>query len=109
MLIKNYANMSEEALTLQINKYADRCITNSRIDTSLYDTYDVKRGLRDRATGKGVLTGLTEIGDVHSFDIIDGKSVPCEGKLYYRGIDIEEIVKGFLGEDRRRTPNAKAA
>ncbi len=100
MLIKNYANMSEEALTLQINKYADRCITNSRIDTSLYDTYDVKRGLRDRATGKGVLTGLTEIGDVHSFDIIDGKSVPCEGKLYYRGIDIEEIVKGFLGEDR---------
>ncbi|MCR5737612.1 MAG: citrate/2-methylcitrate synthase [Eubacterium sp.] len=92
--------MSEDALTLQINKYADRCVTNSSIDPDLYDTYDVKRGLRDRITGKGVLTGLTEIGDVHSFDIVDGKSVPCEGKLYYRGIDIEDIVQGFLEEDR---------
>ncbi|MCR5704576.1 MAG: citrate/2-methylcitrate synthase [Eubacterium sp.] len=92
--------MSEEALTTQINKYADRCVTNSSIDPNLYDTYDVKRGLRDRITGKGVLTGLTEIGDVHSFDIVDGKSVPCEGKLYYRGIDIEDIVQGFLEEDR---------
>ncbi len=100
MLLEKYTGMSEDALTLQINKYADRCVTNSSIDPDLYDTYDVKRGLRDRITGKGVLTGLTEIGDVHSFDIVDGKSVPCEGKLYYRGIDIEDIVQGFLEEDR---------
>ncbi len=100
MLLEKYTGMSEDALTTQINKYADRCVTNSSIDPNLYDTYDVKRGLRDRITGKGVLTGLTEIGDVHSFDIIDGKSVPCEGKLYYRGIDIEDIVQGFLAEDR---------
>ncbi len=100
MLLEKYTGMSEDALTLQINKYADRCVTNSSIDPDLYDTYDVKRGLRDRITGKGVLTGLTEIGDVHSFDIVDGKSVPCEGKLYYRGIDIEDIVQGFLAEDR---------
>lgn len=100
MLLEKYEGMNEEQLTTQINKYADRCVTNSSIDPNLYDTYDVKRGLRDRKTGKGVLTGLTEIGDVHSFDIVDGKSVPCEGKLYYRGIDIEDIVKGFLDENR---------
>lgn len=51
------------------------------IDPNLYDKFDVKRGLRDRNTGKGVLTGLTEIGDVHSYETIDGKVVPVEGKL----------------------------
>ena len=88
-----------DQITPQILKYADRCINNSCIDESLYNLYDVKRGLRDK-NGKGVLTGLTEIGDVHSYDMIDGKAVPCEGKLFYRGIDIEDIVKGFLDENR---------
>lgn len=98
MKMNDFANV--DVLNTQIEKYADRCITNSCIDPALYDKYDVKRGLRDRTTGKGVLTGLTEIGDVHSYDIIDGVSVPCEGKLFYRGIDIEEIVNAFLEEDR---------
>ena len=52
-----------DQITPQILKYADRCINNSCIDESLYNLYDVKRGLRDK-NGKGVLTGLTEIGDV---------------------------------------------
>ena len=91
--------VDEEKLMPQINKYADRCITNSCIDPTLYDKYNVKSGLREKG-GQGVLTGLTEIGDVHSFDVVDGKSVPCEGKLFYRGIDINDIVNGFIKEDR---------
>ena len=86
-------------LAMQINKYADRCITNSCIDPDLYAKYKVKRGLREKG-GIGVLTGLTEIGDVHSFDMVDGVSVPCEGQLFYRGINIEDIVKGFTQEKR---------
>lgn len=86
-------------ITSQIKDLSDICTKNSRIDPELYTKYEVKRGLRD-INGKGVLTGLTEIGDVHAYNIIDGKSVPCEGKLFYRGVDIEEIVKGFSDDNR---------
>lgn len=100
MLINETPNNFEDKLTAQINKYADRCINNSCIDPNLYDKFDVKRGLRDKSTGKGVLTGLTEIGDVHSYETVDGATVPCEGQLFYRGINIEDIVNGFLKEKR---------
>lgn len=100
MLINEKANNFEDKLTNQINKYADRCVNNSCIDPKLYDNFDVKRGLRDPKTGKGVLTGLTEIGDVHSYETVDGSVVPCEGQLFYRGIEINDIVNGFLNEER---------
>nr|WP_302689774.1 citrate/2-methylcitrate synthase [uncultured Eubacterium sp.] len=92
-------HVDEEKIMPQISKYADRCITNSCIDPTLYDKYNVKSGLREKG-GQGVLTGLTEIGDVHSFNIVDGKPVPCEGRLFYRGIDINDIVNGFIKENR---------
>lgn len=69
------------------------------MDVSLYGKYDVKRGLRD-INGKGVLAGLTQISNIVSSKIVDGKSVPCDGELYYRGINIEDLTKGFL-EDKR--------
>lgn len=75
------------------------CVQNGGIDKSLYTKYDVKRGLRD-LNGKGVLAGLTEISEVCSTKTVDGQTVPCDGKLYYRGIDVEEIVKGFIHDDR---------
>ena len=56
---------------------------------------EVKKGLRD-LNGKGVLAGLTNISDVCASKIVDGKSVPCEGNLYYRGYNIKDLVKGFL-------------
>jgi len=87
------------AITEDIKKLSDRCLENSRIDSELYFKYDVKRGLRDRH-GRGVLTGLTEIGEVKAYTIDDGEMIPCEGKLYYRGIDIEKIVDGFLKDER---------
>lgn len=91
--------MLGEEISPQIQKFADVCISNSCIDPGLYELYDVKRGLRD-SNGKGVLTGLTEIGDVHSYDTIDGVDVPCEGKLYYRGYDIDDIVNDFVSHER---------
>ena len=69
------------------------------ISEELYRQYDVKRGLRD-LNGKGVLTGLTNISEICSSKMVDGKSVPCDGKLYYRGYDVEDIVNGFVQEDR---------
>ena len=86
-------------ITPQIRSLTELCLKNSAIDPSLYKKYDVKRGLRD-ISGRGVLTGLTEIGEVRSYIVKDGKTVPCEGKLFYRGIDIEDIVQGFIEEKR---------
>lgn len=85
--------------TPDIMSLAELCKKNDRIDPELYSKYDVKRGLRD-VNGKGVLAGLTEIGDVHAYDMVDGKSVPCEGKLYYHGVDIEKLVEGFVRDKR---------
>ena len=65
----------------------------------MFAKYDVKRGLRKR-NGEGVLAGLTDISMINAYTMIDREVVPCEGKLYYRGIDIEDIVKGFIEEDR---------
>ena len=70
------------------------------IDPEFYNKYDVKRGLRD-VNGKGVLTGLTEISEVFSFiEKPDGTRIAQDGKLFYRGYDVEDIVKGFTSENR---------
>lgn len=71
-------------------------LKNHRIDKTLYEKYDVKRGLRD-ASGKGVLTGLTEISDVAGFQTVDGVQVPIDGKLYYQGYDVCALVEGLEG------------
>ncbi len=84
---------------LQIKALAEKCINESAIDASLYKEHAVYRGLRD-LNGKGVLTGLTEISEITASKIVDGETVPCEGCLRYRGINIEDIVDGFLGEKR---------
>ena len=69
-------------------------MNNHRIDPNLYVEYDVKRGLRDSA-GKGVLTGLTEISDVSGHVLVNGRSIPSEGHLYYQGINVNDLVKGI--------------
>ncbi len=88
-----------EANSPEIEKLAELCTKEFPIDPQLYTQYDVKRGLRD-LNGKGVLAGLTHIGNVCATKMVDGVSVPCEGKLYYRGIDVEELVAGFIKDDR---------
>jgi citrate synthase len=86
-------------ITPEILKLSELCLENSSIDSEMYTKYKVNRGLRD-VNGNGVLTGLTEISEIQSFNMIDGVKTPCEGKLYYRGIDIEKFVDGFVKEKR---------
>ena len=69
------------------------------IPDDLYTQYEVFRGLRD-LNGNGVRAGITNICEVTAKKIVDGVEQPMEGKLYYRGIDVEEILPGFLGEKR---------
>lgn len=83
----------------QIENLAGLCIKNGQIDPEFYKKYDVKRGLRD-VSGQGVLTGLTEISQMQSYVVEDHEMVPCQGRLYYRGINIREIVSGFIKEKR---------
>ncbi len=83
----------------RFEELVERSRRSGRIDPSLYTEYDVKRGLRD-STGKGVLTGLTEISDVIGFGVrSDGQKVPADGALYYQGYNVAELIKGF--ENRR--------
>ncbi len=71
----------------------------SKIDNELYQKHAVKRGLRNQ-DGRGVLAGLTRIGEVQSYYINAGDLVPKEGKLIYRGIDINDLTAGFISENR---------
>ena len=86
-------------ITPYISSLADLARGEGAISADLYEKYKVNRGLRD-LNGKGVLTGLTEISEVKSSEEKDGVSVPCEGKLYYRGYDVNDLVRGFTGDGR---------
>lgn len=94
MSVRNYSTISNEIYSL-----ADKCVENSKIDASLYDLHQVKRGLRD-LDGKGVVTGLTEISTILSSKTVDGVTVPCDGELYYRGVNVNDLVKGFETDGR---------
>lgn len=95
-------NRSMMELTDALNKEFDNllkyCMVSGEIDSQLYAEYDVKRGLRD-ANGNGVLTGLTEVGDVCAYKIVDGAKVPAPGILYYQGYDVSKILENV--GDRR--------
>ena len=94
MNLKDYS-----AVTPELYRLAKLCEEKDIIDPSLYTQYEVKRGLRD-LDGKGVLTGLTEISTINSSKVINGVSTPIEGELYYRGINIYDLVHGFTSENR---------
>ncbi len=90
---------SYSEITQDIVNLAGLCKEKSVIDPELYSRYDVKRGLRD-INGKGVLTGLTEISEIQAFSKEGDQLVPAEGKLFYRGIDVEQIISGIIKEKR---------
>lgn len=75
-----------------------RTVKNDTISDELFKKYMVNRGLRD-INGKGVLTGLTNISEINSFEEKDGKRIPIDGELWYRGYTVERLIKMF-GEDR---------
>ena len=91
--------LSQEKMDGILEKMGRIVEKNDRIDPELYRKYNVKRGLRDM-DGSGVLVGLTEIGDVRSYIIDEEEKVPIEGKLFYRGIEINDFVRGFQDEKR---------
>jgi citrate synthase len=82
-----------------LKEYLSKISGNDYIDSELYGRFNVKRGLRN-ADGTGVLVGLTRIGDVHGYIMDEGEKIPQEGKLYYRGIDVERIVESAASERR---------
>lgn len=88
----------DDRINEKFNKLVDFCNVSGHIDQNLYAEYDVKRGLRD-SSGKGVLTGLTEISDVVSYQTVNGRKIPSEGHLYFQGYDIFHLIEGF--KDRK--------
>lgn len=83
----------------EVQKIAEIAENNYDIDQNLYSKYDVKKGLRD-INGKGVLAGLTKISKITATKEVDGKSFPAPGELYYRGINVKDIVRGCTSENR---------
>ena len=82
-----------------ITSLCGECLKNNHIAPGDFAKFRVKRGLRNE-DGTGVLAGLTRICNVHGYILDEGDKTPVEGKLIYRGIDIEEIVENCVTEDR---------
>lgn len=86
-------NYSE--ITPYIKKLAEKSCNNNNIQYDMYMQHNVKRGLRD-LDGKGVVSGLTEVSCINSRKIDEnGNEVSCRGELYYRGVNIFDLVNGF--------------
>ena len=85
----------------QMNNYVSGresvCRKNDSISPRLYEEYGVNLGLRDEK-GNGVLTGLTNISKIVSSKIVDGRKVPCDGELWYRGYRVESLIQELGGE-----------
>jgi citrate synthase len=83
-----------------IYKLSDAVKSTTKIDSDLFPKYGVKRGLRNE-DGSGVFVGLTNIGNVVGYDRADdGKLIPTEGKLFYRGYELDDLVEPLLKEKR---------
>jgi citrate synthase len=74
------------------------CITNDTIPQSLFEEYGVNRGLRD-VNGEGVLTGLTKISDIKSFNHKNGIKKPCDGELWYRGYNVQNLISSLNADE----------
>ncbi|HZJ87009.1 MAG TPA: citrate synthase [Erysipelothrix sp.] len=69
------------------------------VDKSKYRKHDIKHGLRNE-DGTGVLVGITHIAEVVGYDLVDGKRVPKDGELYYRGINVDDLIEGVEKDHR---------
>ena len=86
----------------RLNEYTEKqeriCRKNDNIAPRLYEEYGVNSGLRDDK-GNGVLTGLTNISKIVASKVVNGKKLPCDGELWYRGYRVEELIRS-VGEDK---------
>ena len=91
-VLNKYSKYSQDIM--ELTKMASK---SDIINPKLYEKYDVKRGLRD-INGNGVVCGLTEISEIIAFGKdADGNKIPADGELYYRGVNVRELVKGATG------------
>lgn len=90
--MSDYAAIEKEARI-----FTEECVTNNRIDPALFAQYDIKRGLRDKS-GRGVLAGITNISRIDAFEERDGQKIPCDGKLWYRGYNVYDLIRGLRGK-----------
>ena len=93
------SNNFEKVMDDFSSRYSKVCVENNQIDASLFEEYGVKRGLRDK-NGKGVLSGITNISLIKASDVKDGRTIPCDGQLYYRGYNIFDLTSGFRKDKR---------
>jgi len=82
-----------------IDNHADSLLSQIKVSKSQHALHGVKRGLRND-DGTGVMAGVTNIGSTQGYYMRDGEKAAMEGRLYYRGIDVADIVDGFLKDDR---------
>ncbi len=82
-----------------LQELEEKAHDNGSIPKELYAQHDIKRGLRN-SDSSGVLVGLTSIGEVVGYQKVDGKVIPVDGRLFYRGIEIQDLVKGFQLDKR---------
>ncbi len=84
--------------TERMNKYSDKMtplfVANDTIPNELFSAHGVNRGLRD-INGKGVLTGLTSISKINAFKEENGQRIPCDGELWYRGYQVQDLIKMY--------------
>ena len=97
--MKRLERENERALNEALKPYCDDCRRQLTIPEDAYKQYDVKRGLRN-ADGTGVLAGVTRICNVHGYVMEAHERRPAEGRLFYRGIDIRDLIEGCTAEDR---------
>ncbi len=91
---------SYSEITPYIKELAALSCENNNIKPEMYQNHDVKRGLRD-LNGNGVVTGLTEISNIKAKEKLpNGDTIPCDGELYYRGVNVRDLVDGFKKDDR---------
>lgn len=91
--------INSEDLKHQLSSWSKAIVDHCTIDPKLYPIHNVKRGLRNE-NGTGVLVGITRVGSVIGYKKENDVKVPAEGELYYRGISIFDLVKGFQAEKR---------
>ena len=92
--------MNYSEITPYIKQLAELSDRSNHIAPDMYAVHDVKRGLRD-INGNGVVAGLTEVSFIKAKDRDpDGNIIPCDGQLYYRGINVRDLVRGFSEEGR---------
>ena len=89
----------DKRLEEKLKAYADEIEKATNIDKEIYEKYSIKRGLRNQ-NGTGVLVGVTKVGDVSGYKIKDGKKIPSEGELYYRGYPLTTMVRDIEKSQR---------